>query len=186
VLVHAVGSGVGLAAIQLARAYNAIPYGTARTADKIERAAEYGLEHGIVVGEDVEVIPAAVAEWTSGKGIDVTLDLVGGAYLDASVRASAPRGRVMLIGTIAGRSAPLSLGVMLHKRITLRGTVLRARSVDEKILVTRAFAADVVPLLARSSVRPTIDSVFELDRIGDAHARLASNATFGKVVITVP
>src|SRR4029079_9372056 len=120
VMVHAVGSGVGLAAIQLVHAYDAIPFGTARTADKIERASEYGLEHGLVVGDDIEVIPRAIAAWTDGKGIDITLDLVGGPYLDASVRSAALKGRIMLVGTIAGRTVQLPLGVMLHKRITLR------------------------------------------------------------------
>jgi putative PIG3 family NAD(P)H quinone oxidoreductase len=185
VLVHAVGSGVGLAAIQLVRALGAIPFGTARTPDKIARARELGLEQGVVVRDDVEVIPTAVTEWTGGKGIDVTLALVGGAYTDASVRASAARGRIMLIGTIAGRTATLSLGVMLHKRLTVRGTVLRARSVEEKIVVTRAFADAVVPLLERGTVRPTIDATFELEQIRDAHARLESNDTFGKIVLTV-
>ena len=115
----------------------------------------------------------------------MTLDLVGGPYLDASVRASALKARIMLIGTVAGRSASLSLGVVLGKRITIRGTVLRSRSLAEKIAATRAFAAEVVPLLERRSVQPVIDSVFELERIRDAHVRLESNETFGKVVLRV-
>src|SRR5437773_1629871 len=94
VLIHAVGSGVGLAAVQLARAWRAIPYGTARTAGKVDRARELGLEDGIAVGADIEVIPGAVTKWTDGQGIDVTLDLVGGPYLDASLRASALKARV--------------------------------------------------------------------------------------------
>jgi putative PIG3 family NAD(P)H quinone oxidoreductase len=185
VLVHAVGSGVGLASIQLARAWNAIPYGTARTADKIERAREYGLEDGVVVGSDVEEVVRAAERWSAGKGIEVTLDLVGGAYLDASVRASALKARIMLIGTVAGRTGTLSLGVVLGKRVTIRGTVLRSRSLDEKIAATRAFAADVLPLLEREDVRPVIDSVYDLADIRQAHARLESNETFGKVVLRV-
>jgi putative PIG3 family NAD(P)H quinone oxidoreductase len=185
VLVHAVGSGVGLASIQLARAWSAIPYGTARTADKVERSREYGLEDGVVVGSDVEEVVRAAERWSGGKGIDVTLDLVGGAYLDASVRASALKARIMLIGTVAGRSATLSLGVVLGKRITIRGTVLRSRSLEEKIAATRAFASEVVPLLERGTVRPVIDSVFELEEIRSAHERLESNETFGKVVLRV-
>src|SRR5262245_16814424 len=107
VLVHAVGSGVGLASIQLARAWKAVPYGTARTGDKIERASEYGLEDGAVIGSDVEEVVRMADRWSAGKGMNVTLDLVGGPYLDASVRASAPKARIILIGTVAGRSAPL-------------------------------------------------------------------------------
>jgi NADPH:quinone reductase len=183
VLVHAVGSGVGLAAVQLARAVGAIPFGTARTKDKIERAREYGLEDGVVVAEDLDVIATEVARWTRGVGANVVLDLVGGAYTAASVRAAAPLARILLIGTVAGVSATIPLGMVLGKRLTLRGTVMRARPLEEKIAVTRAFAAQVVPLLARGAVRPVIDRVLPLDKLAEAHAYLESNASFGKVVI---
>jgi NADPH:quinone reductase-like Zn-dependent oxidoreductase len=186
VLIHAVGSGVGLASVQIARAWKAIPYGTARTGDKIERAVECGLADGAVIGSDVEEVVRVAERWSAGKGMNVTLDLVGGAYLDASVRASAMKARIMLIGTVAGRSATVSLGVVLSKRITIRGTVLRARSIEEKIAVTRAFSDEVLPLLERGDVRPVIDTVFDLEQIRDAHARLESNQTFGKVVLRVP
>jgi NADPH:quinone reductase-like Zn-dependent oxidoreductase len=183
VLIHAVGSGVGLAATQLTRALGATAYGTARTAEKIERAREYGLSWGLVVGDDVEIIPPALQEATEGRGIDVTMDLVGGAYLGASIRAAAPRGRIMLVGTVAGRVSTIPTGMVLGKRLTLRGTVLRARSIDEKREVTAAFARDVVPLFASGALRPTIDRIYPLAEIRAAHERLASNATFGKVVI---
>jgi len=185
VLIHAVGSGVGLAATQLVRAWRATPYGTARTAEKIERARTFGLADGVTVGGNLDVIAAAVEEWTRGRGIDVTLDLVGGDYLPASIAAAAPRGRIMLIGTVAGRSATVSVGTILRKRLTLQGTVLRARSLDEKRAATALLARDVVPLFASGVLRPTVDSVYDLDQIGAAHERLASNATFGKVVLRV-
>jgi NADPH2:quinone reductase len=185
VLIHAVGSGVGLAATQLARAWKATPFGTARGAEKIVRAKEFGLEDGAVVGENPESILPDVERWTAGKGIDVTLDLLGGAYTGVSVRASAPRARVMCLATVAGRSANVPLGALLGKRMTVRGTVLRARPLDEKRGVTAAFARDVVPLLASGEVRPTVDRVFELSEIREAHERLASNQTFGKVVLRV-
>ena len=183
VLIHAVGSGVGLASVQLARAWNAIPYGTARTASKIERAREYGLADGVVVGDDVAVIVPAAQRWTAGKGIDVTMDLVAGAYVAAEIQAAAKRGRIMLIGTVAGRTATIPVGMVLGKRLTMRGTVLRARSLEEKREVTAAFARDVVPLFESGALRPTIDRVFALAEIGAAHSRLAGNETFGKVVL---
>jgi len=183
VLIHAVGSGVGLAATQLVRAYGAIPIGTARSSDKIERAREFGLKDGIVVAGDVSVITAAADALTHGKGFEVTLDLLGGAYLVASIQAAARRGRIMLIGTIAGRTATVPLGMILVKRLLLRGTVLRARSIEEKRAATAAFARDVLPLLASGTVLPTVDRVYELDEIRAAHERLASNETFGKVVL---
>jgi NADPH:quinone reductase len=185
VLVHAVGSGVGLAAIQLVDAFGGIPYGTARSADKIDRARTYGMRDGIAVGSDLSVVAQAVEQWTDTKGIDVILELVGGDYMSLDIRVAARQGRIILIGTIAGASATVPLGAILSKRITLRGTVLRSRPLEEKILATRGFERDVVPLLARGVIRPVIDSVYPLDQIQEAHARLESNETFGKVVVQV-
>jgi len=185
VLIHAVGSGVGLAAVQLARATGAIPIGDARTREKIDRARAFGLDEGIVVNGDPNEIAARVATLTNGAGAEVVLDLVGGPYLPASIAAAAPKGRIILIGTMGGRDASIPLGVVLGKRLTIRGTVLRARGLEEKIAATQAFAAQVGPLLARGVVRPVIDRVFRLDQIGDAHRHLESNATFGKVVLEV-
>jgi putative PIG3 family NAD(P)H quinone oxidoreductase len=185
VLIHAVGSGVGLAGSQIAAAWNARPYGTARTAEKVEKAKRYGLVDGVVIENDVEALVPACERWTSGKGIDVTLDLVGGDYVGASIRASGLRGRIMLIGTVAGRQSTIPTGMVLGKRLTLRGTVLRSRSLDEKRAATAAFAAEVVPLLESGALAPTIDSMFDLAEAGAAHERVAGNTTFGKVVLRV-
>jgi NADPH2:quinone reductase len=184
VLVHAVGSGVGLAAVQLARAIGAVPYGDARTADKVERAREHGLEDGVAL-DDLSPLADAVKRWTGGAGVDVVLDLVGGPYVKASVDALGLKGRLMLVGTVAGGRAELELGKALGKRLRIVGTVLRARPLEEKIDATRRFAAEVVPLFERGLLRPVVDEVFDLDRIADAHERLASNETFGKVVVRV-
>ncbi len=186
VLIHAVGSGVGLAAVQLARARGAVPYGTARTADKIERARPLGLEDGVQLDAGLQGLAERVERWTGGRGFDVILDLVGGPYVAASVDALAPGGRLMLVATSAGRKAEFDLARVLSRRLTLRGTVLRARPLEEKIAVTRAFADEVVPLFARGVLRPNLDSVFPLSEVRAAHARLESNQTFGKVVLTIP
>lgn len=198
VLIHAVGSGVGLAAVQLVRAKGAIPYGTSRTADKIARAREYGLEDGAVVTDPAVDVPDLARCWApagspegspeepqerSNGGFDVVLDLVGGAYVPASVQALRLKGRLMLVGTVAGGSAEMKFSPIMSKRLTLRGTALRARSLEEKIAATAKFAAEVVPLLAQGAVRPTIDSRFPLDQMRQAHQRLESNETFGKVVL---
>lgn len=186
VLIHAVGSGVGLAAVQLVRAFGAIPYGTARTADKIERARPLGLEDGIQLDASLQGLAEHVERWTDGRGFDVILDLVGGPYVAASVDALALRGRLMLVATSAGRKAEFDLGRSLSRRVTIRGTVLRARPLEEKIAVTRSFADEVVPLFARGVLRPNLDSVFPLSDVRAAHQRLESNATFGKVVLVMP
>jgi len=183
VLIHAIGSGVGLAAMQLASAAGAIPFGDARSAEKIDRARELGLAEGVVVGDDLGIIAKRVLEWTQNVGVEIVLDLVGGRYTPASIAAAAPQGRIILIGTMAGRDVSLPLGVILGKRLTIRGTVLRARPLEEKIAATRAFAAQVVPLFAQGVVRPVVDRVFPLDQIAAAHRHLESNTTFGKVVL---
>ena len=186
VLIHALGSGVGLAAVQLVRALGAIPYGTARTADKIERARPLGLEDGIQLDASLQGLAERVERWTAGRGFDVILDLVGGPYVAASVDALALRGRLMLVATSGGRKAEFDLARALFRRLTIRGTVLRARPLEEKIAVTRSFADEVVPLFARGVLQPNLDSVFPLSEVRGAHQRLESNATFGKVVLTIP
>lgn len=185
VLIPAVGSGVGLAAVQLARAVQAVPYGTSRTADKIEQAKPLGLEDGLAVRDNFEDLQAAAEKWTAGKGINVLLDLVGGPYVKISQKLMAHKGRMILVGTVAGGSYELDARYVMGKRLQIRGTVLRSRSFNEKAAATRLFAAEVVPLLASGFLRPNVDSVFPLAEIGKAHKRLESNETFGKVVVVM-
>jgi NADPH:quinone reductase len=186
VLVHAAGSGVGLAAIQLARALGAVPYGTARTQSKLERARDHGMEDGWLSAGDLAGLREPVDRWTGGRGMDVVLDLVGGPYVGASAAALGLKGRLLLIGSMGGREAQLPLGHVMSNRLTIRGTVLRSRPLEERILTTRAFAAEVVPMLERGVVRATVDSRFPVAEIGAAHRRLESNVTFGKVVLDIP
>ena len=186
VLVHAVGSGVGLAATQLVKALGGRAFGTSRTPDKIERAKPFGLESGFAVPEPSALTGLSdfAKRVTGGKGFDVVLDLNGGPYFAASLEAMAMRGRIILIGGVAGGKAQIELYQILRKRLHVIGTVLRARSLEDKIEITDAFAREVVPLLEQGSIEPVIDSVFRLEQIVDAHRRLESNETFGKVVLT--
>jgi putative PIG3 family NAD(P)H quinone oxidoreductase len=193
VLVHAAGSGVGTAAVQLAHALGAHVVGTARTRDKLDRCRPLGLDAGIVPPRsegahhghdlDVDALAAAVVDATGGHGVDLALDLVGGAYVDADLAAAAPRGRIVLVGTLAGGRATLPILAVMGKRLTIVGTVLRARSLDEKAAALAAFARDVVPLLADGTLEPVIDTVLPLARIDDAYELVASDATFGKVLL---
>ncbi len=181
-LVHAVGSGVGVAALQLAREAGATVLGTARSAWKLERARELGLDSGIVT-EGVGFADA-VLEHTGGAGVDAVLDLVGGAYLADNLRALAPKGRMAVVGLVSGPRAELDLGLLLRKRLTLTGTVLRGRTTEEKAAATRAFADHVLPLLAAGRVRPVVDAVYPMDRAAEAHRRMESNLNFGKLVLS--
>ena len=183
VLINAVGSGVGLAAVQLVRAIQAVPFGTSRTGNKIDQAKAVGLEDGLVVRENFDDLVAAASRWSGEKGINVFLDLVGGPYVRTGQKLLALKGRMMLVGTIGGGSYELDSRYVMSKRLEIRGTVLRARSLEEKIQATQTFATEVVPLLAKRVLRPTIDSKFSLADIAKAHARLESNAAVGKVVV---
>ena len=185
VLIHAVGSGVGLAAVQLVRAMGGVPFGTARHAAKLEAARAAGLEGGVELPDGPGALGAAVERWSGGRGVDVVLDLLGGAYTAASLEALAPRGRLILIGTLAGARAEIPLGTVLRRRLTVRGTVLRSRTLAEKIEVTRAFERDVVPLFERGTVKPVIDAEFPLAEAARAQERMASNAGAGKIVLRV-
>jgi len=181
-LVHAAGSGVGTAAIQLARAAGAQAYGTSRTTEKLERAREYGLRNSVVVKDGPQDFPAAVQEWTNGRGVNVVIDLVGAAYLEANLSALAQKGRMVLVGTTAGSKATLDFAIVMRKRLTIIGTVLRARSKEEKATATRLFANHVVPLLADGVVRSVVDRVYRLAEVREAHLRMESNESFGKIV----
>jgi NADPH:quinone reductase-like Zn-dependent oxidoreductase len=152
---------------------------------KIDRARAVGLEDGVTLSGDLAPLAGRIEGWTGGRGVDVVLDLVGGSYSAASALALAHRGRLMLVGLVAGRAAELDLGRILSRRLTVRGTVMRSRSREEKGEATRAFARDVVPALAAGRAAPVIDSVYPLDRIADAHRRMESNESFGKIVLTV-
>lgn len=185
VLVDAVGSGVGLAVVQLVRAMGGVPFGSARHQAKIDAARALGLEDGVVVGSDLGPLVERMRAWTGGDGMDVVLDLLGGPYLDAAIRGLRTGGRLILIGTLAGREATIPVGRVLASRLTVRGTVLRARPLEEKIAATRAFAHGVLPLLERGALRPVVDRVFPLRAAADAQRHLESNATVGKVVLAI-
>jgi len=180
-LIHAVGSGVGLAGLQIAKASGATVIGTSRTPDKLERSREFGLDHGIVTtGSDFS---ETVVSLTNSKGANVILDLVGGAYFEQNLQALALKGRLILVGLTSGREANFNLGLALQKRASIVGTTLRGRPVSEKAEATRKFVAEVVPHLASGRVRPNIDRVFPAESVVDAYKYLASNESFGKVVL---
>jgi NADPH2:quinone reductase len=183
VLVHAVGSGVGTAALQLARASGCFVFGTSRTAEKLQRAKELGLDVGIESTR--EAFADVVRAQTGGAGVNVIVDLVGAQALEGNLEALAVGGRIVVVGVLGGGTASLRLPALMAKRARLIGTVLRSRPTEEKVAATRAFAARVVPWLERGLVRPVVDRVFPLDAVRAAQERLESNLGFGKVVLRV-
>lgn len=183
VLVHAAASGVGTAAFQIANAIGARPIGTTRSQEKLVRARELGLGDAILV-EQSSFADDVLAR-TDGRGVDVVLDLVGGAYIAQDLGCIAKGGRIVVVSTTAGTKAEIDLGVLMRKRARLLGTTLRARPLEEKILAARDLHRHIAPLLARGALRAVIDRVLPLARAADAHEAVQSNATFGKVVLEV-
>lgn len=179
-LIHAVGSGVGLAALQLAKSNSVTVIGTSRTAEKLEKCKDFGLDHAIITGENTDI--AALVKDT-GKSVNVILDLVGASYFQANLDSLAVKGRLILVGLTGGSSAEFNLGIALQKRLKIIGTILRGRSIEEKAEATRKFSTDVLPLIESGEVKPNIDKVFSFEKVADAHRYLESNESFGKVIL---
>ncbi len=181
--IHAVGSGVGSAATQLAKWNGATVVGTSRTKAKLDLAADYGLDHGILATDDLDARGLAEAIIAPAGGADVTLDLVGGRYVEVDVRAAARKGRIVLASAMGGGTTDVPLVPLLDKRLSLYGTVLRNRGAAEKAALTTEFARSVVPGFADGSLQPVVDCEFPLDRAEEAYALLESGDIFGKIVL---
>jgi NADPH2:quinone reductase len=181
VLIHAVGSGVGTAAVQLARATGATTYGTSRTPAKLEAAKALGLD----VGLSDQGFSAEILRLTNGEGVHVVIDFVGAPYLEQNLQAMAPWGRIVYLSTMGGAHADVNLGLLMQKRISMRGVTLRTRTLEEKLAVTRRFATHVLPLLTSGRVKPVIEQVFPLEQIAEAHKVMGENRNFGKLVVRI-
>ena len=182
VLIHAVASGVGTAALQLCQLFGAKVIGTGRSEKKLARAAGMGLSRSILVKDDV--FSAQVKQLTNGRGAELALDLVGGSWFAETIDAMAPHGTVMLVGLVAGAAAEVPLRSVLAKRLRLQGTTLRSRSLEEKITVARAVEHRLLPAFSSGQLKPVVDAVLPMAEIQSALARLANNDTFGKLVLT--
>jgi len=181
VLIHAVGSGVGTAALQLAHTVGATAFGTSRTPQKLEQAKALGLD----VALSEQNFAAQVKQRTNGEGVHVVLDFVGAAYMDQNLESLAAWGRLVFLATLSGAHASVNLGVVMGKRIQIRGCTLRSRTLEEKLAVTRRFATQVVPLLATKRIQPIIAEVYPLHEIAKAHVAMAENRNFGKLVLRI-
>jgi NADPH2:quinone reductase len=180
VLIHAVGSGVGTAAVQLAQAAGVRAIGTSRTREKLERALDLGLDVA-VMGDDEW--PDRVMAASGGTGVDVILDLVGGTYLEGNVRVLAEGGRQTVVGVPSGAKGTVDLRLLMRKRAQIKGTVLRSRPLEEKITLAREFEHRVCPLFAARTVRPVVDRTFPPGEAGAAHEMLEENRNFGKILL---
>jgi NADPH:quinone reductase-like Zn-dependent oxidoreductase len=181
VLVTAAGSGVGLAAAQVVQVAGGRLLAASRSGWKRERLRGLGALE--VVDPTAPDALARVREAAGGEGIALAFDLAGASSFDLVLQALAPKGRLVLVGTLGGGRLELDLSLVLRKRLTLVGTVLRGRALDEKIALVRSFSRGMLPLVASGRLRPVLDRVLPLERVAEAHALLERNETFGKIVL---
>ena len=182
VLIHAVGSGVGTAAAQIARHLGATVLGTSRSADKLARALVYGLDVGI------DTSKGGFAD-AVGDPVDVIVDALGGPAFGENLAALAPRGRLVMLGFLAGSRASVDLGPILRKRLEVIGTVMRTRTLEERVPLVREFTERMLPLFDQriehaSPLRPVLERVYPMVELAEAHRAMEGNETFGKIVVS--
>lgn len=182
-LIHAVSSGVGTAALQLACRAGIRTIGTSRSPEKLRRAKAMGLDVAVQAGEGGDWSRQVLAA-TGQAGVDAVLDLVGGGYWPQSLEVLRPQGRIVVVGLLAGRRTVLDLGLLLRQRLRVVGTALRSRPLWEKAALITEFGRTVLRWFAEGEIRPVLDRVFPAEAAAEAHRHLESNRHFGKVVLT--
>lgn len=179
-LIHAVGSGVGLAAFEIAKAKGNLVIGTSRTQQKLGKCG--GLHTAINTRENSK-FSETVLQQTVDEGVNVILDLVGASYFEENLRSLAWKGRLILVGLVGGRKAQFDMGIALQKRLQIIGTVLRSRNDEEKARATQNFIEGVLPLFENGIIKTRLDKIFRVEDVREAHEYMESNANFGKIVL---
>ncbi|NIR48759.1 NAD(P)H-quinone oxidoreductase [candidate division KSB1 bacterium] len=182
-LIHAVGSGVGTAALQLAKTAGATVFGTAGSDDKLQRAAELGLD--VAINYKTQDFQEIILKETQGQGVHGILDVVGASYWEKNLTCLTTKGRMVLVGLLSGANTGANLAQVLTKRLRIIGTVLRARAFEEKIALTQTFKECALPSLASGKIKPVIDRTFSLEQAAEAHVYMEANKNFGKIVLQV-
>ncbi len=182
-LVHGGSSGIGLTAIQLAKAFGAQVFTTVGNEDKAAFCKSIGADH--VFNYKTQDWVAEIAAITQKKGVNVILDMVGGSYIEKNLRSLALEGRYCFIAFLEGGKAEVDFRPLMMKRQTITGSTLRARPVSQKAAIARAVEEKVWPLLAARKVRPVINKTFDLEQIVDAHRLMESSAHIGKIMLKV-
>jgi len=180
VLINAAGSGVGIAAMQIAEALGASYTGTVRSASKKEKLSEY---KNIIVAPDGKISDKVLEIFPSG--VDLVVELIGGDYIDEDLNCLASKGKIILIGLLAGRKTELDLGKLLSKRATIRGTTLRSRPLEEKIQAALLLQKNIAPLFESGKLKGCIDLVLPLSDASKAHEIMEANQNLGKIVLAI-
>jgi tumor protein p53-inducible protein 3 len=183
VLIHAAGSGVGTVGVQMAKQVGARVLITAGSAEKIQRTIELGATAGCNYKEQ------DFAQWirqeTQGQGVDLIQDFIGAAYWEQNLRCLKDGGRLVLVGLMGGAEVKANLGIVMRKRLKIFGSVLRSRSLTDKMAITQRFRQQWLPLLASGTLHPIIDTVFPLAQAAEAHGYMEANKNFGKIILEV-
>lgn len=182
-LVHGGSSGIGLTAIQLARAFGAEVWTTVGNQEKAEACLKAGAHHALIYRDtDFEI---EIRQATGGQGVDVILDMVGGAYINKNIRLLAVNGRLVQIAFLEGSKAEIDALPIMTKRLSFTGSTLRPRSDEDKGAIARALADKVLPLMEQGNCRPLIHAVFPLEQAARAHALMESSKHIGKIMLKV-
>jgi putative PIG3 family NAD(P)H quinone oxidoreductase len=181
-MVHAGASGVGTAAIQICKAIGARIIVTC-SSGKVQSCKELGAD--VVVDYGSQDFVEEVQKATNGTGVDVVLDVIGGDYVERNIASLAVKGHIIQVGVMAGKPMPFNVGLLLGKRASITGTVLRARPLDEKIAITQRFASEMLPLFDTGALKPVIDSSYSLADVAKGHEFMATNGNVGKIIIDI-
>jgi putative PIG3 family NAD(P)H quinone oxidoreductase len=181
-MVHAGASGVGTAAIQICKAIGARIIVTC-SSGKVQSCKDLGAD--VVVDYGSQDFVEEVQKATNGAGVDTILDVIGGDYVERNIASLAVKGHIIQVGVMAGRPMPFNVGLLLGKRASITGTVLRARPLDEKIAITQRFISEMLPLFDTGALKPVIDSSYPLSEIAKGHEFMATNGNVGKIVIDI-
>ncbi len=182
-LIHGGASGVGTAAIQLAREAGCRIFATAGTDEKVARCISLGVE--LAVNYKKEDFVEQIKTQTNGEGVDVILDMVGAAYLERNIQLLKLRGRLVFIAVLGGAKTEVNLAILMSRRLRLIGSVLRSRSLAEKIEIKQKFMEQFWPLLENGTIQPIIDSVYPIEQVEEAHRRMAENQNIGKIILKI-
>jgi NADPH:quinone reductase-like Zn-dependent oxidoreductase len=183
VLVHAAGSGVGVASLQLARAAGARTLGLSRTESKRQRLEELGLGPTLNPAEDA--VREAVRRETGGRGVDLVLDVLGASAWELNIGVLAERGRLVVIGLLGCHRAEVDLAELISRRLTVVGSVMRSRPLEERVSLVQQFARRLLPLFADGTIRPVVDRTMPLAEVAEAHAVMERNENCGKIVLAL-
>ena len=183
ILIHAGGSGVGSAGIQMAHHAGARVFVTAGTPEKIEKCKELGAVDGINYKTDDFV--TEIEKLTEGVGVDTVLDFIGAPYLERNLAILKTKGCLLQVGLIGGAATEINLGTVMRKRLRIIGSVMRPQSLDEKIAITQRFVRRWLPVLKAGTLQPVIDKVFPLAEARHAHEYMEANRNFGKILLKV-